>query len=151
MVATADTRRFIERYRAEWLPGFAERHARPAAAGQSGTDQQGTEPTGSVLSVAEEMTDRGYRPENMLIAELDEFPAHLHINLMPSLQGQGFGRELIRTILAALRERGVGAVHLGVAPTNVAAIAFYRRLGFTELASSTPAHPLFGIRTDAAV
>jgi ribosomal protein S18 acetylase RimI-like enzyme len=97
------------------------------------------------------MTDRGYRPENMLIDEVDAFPAHLHINLLPSVQGQGLGRELIRTMLTALRERGIPAVHLGVSATNVSASAFYRRLGFTELASSTPEHPLFGIRTDAPV
>jgi len=143
VIATADTRRFVERYRELWLPGFATRHPRPAPA--SGTE------SGTALSVADEMTERGYRPEGMLIDEVDEFPAHLHINLLPSLQGQGLGRELIRTILAALRERGVTAVHLGVSPSNSAASAFYRRLGFTELASSTPEHPLFGIRTDASV
>lgn len=139
IVGTADTRQFVERYRAEWLPGFARRHARPVPL------------PGAELSIAEEMTDRGYRPENMLIDELDDFPAHLHINLLPTLQGQGLGRQLIRTMLAALRERGIGAVHLGVASSNTSAIAFYRRLGFTELASSTPAHPLYGIRTDASV
>ncbi|GAA3891457.1 hypothetical protein GCM10022381_36680 [Leifsonia kafniensis] len=143
IIGTADTRQFVRRYREHWLPGFADRHARPAAAlGVA---------LGTELSLAEEMADRGYRPENMLIDEVDEFPAHLHINLLPSLQGQGLGRELIRTLLAALRERGVAAVHLGVSPTNASASAFYRRLGFTELGSSTPEHPLFGIRTDAPV
>jgi ribosomal protein S18 acetylase RimI-like enzyme len=148
-IATAHTKQFIERFREEWLPGFAKRHARPAAnPAANPSDEPGENPR-PALSVAEEMTERGYRPENMLIDEVDEFPAHLHINLLPSLQGQGLGRELIRTILAALREHGADAVHLGVSPSNTSASAFYRRLGFTELASSSPERPLFGIRTDA--
>jgi GNAT superfamily N-acetyltransferase len=31
------------------------------------------------------------------------FPSHLHINLVPRLQGQGIGRQLIATVISALR------------------------------------------------
>ena len=34
------------------------------------------------------------------------------------------------TLFAALRDRGVSGVHLGVGPTNTRAIGFYRHLGF---------------------
>ena len=57
-------------------------------------------------------------------------PAHLHIDLLPRLQGQGWGRRLIGTLAGALRERGVPGVHLGVAAANTRAIAFYEHLGF---------------------
>jgi len=59
-----------------------------------------------------------------------EFPAHLHIDLAPRLQGQGWGRRLIGTLADALRGRGVRGLHLGVSERNTGAIAFYERLGF---------------------
>jgi ribosomal protein S18 acetylase RimI-like enzyme len=59
------------------------------------------------------------------------FPAHLHIDLLPRLQGQGWGRRLIEGFADALAERGVPGMHLRVDPRNTAAIAFYDRLGFT--------------------
>lgn len=130
VVATADTRAFVDWYRSRWLPDFEAKHAHlvPSAILEMGRD-----------------------PERMMIAELDEYPAHLHIDLLPTMQGQGLGRELIRSLLAALRERGVPGVHLGVSPRNTGARAFYQRLGFRPLPSDAGGGSLLGIRTDAVV
>lgn len=65
----------------------------------------------------------------------DEFPSHLHIDLLPSAQGGGWGRRLIATLVDALRTRGSIGVHLGVAGDNANAIGFYRHLGFEEIES----------------
>jgi GNAT superfamily N-acetyltransferase len=65
----------------------------------------------------------------------DTYPAHLHIDLLPELQGQGWGRRLIDTLVAALRERGVTGLHLASSSDNAGAIAFYPRVGFTPLPS----------------
>jgi ribosomal protein S18 acetylase RimI-like enzyme len=62
----------------------------------------------------------------------DTHPAHLHIKVADRLQGQGCGRLLMETVLAALHRRGVAGVHLGVAAANTRAFAFYATLGFTE-------------------
>ena len=62
----------------------------------------------------------------------DQYPAHLHINILPGLQASGWGRRMIGTELQALRNHGVGAVHLGVDPNNERAKGFYRHLGFSE-------------------
>lgn len=75
----------------------------------------------------------------------DDHPAHLHIDLRPELQGQGWGRALIGTLVAALRERGVPGVHLVAAAENVGAIAFYPRVGFIPLPSG-PGVRAFGMR-----
>ena len=60
---------------------------------------------------------------------LTDFPAHMHIDLLPHVQASGWGRRLIETELAALRAHDVAGVHLGVSPTNEQAIGFYRHLG----------------------
>lgn len=57
-------------------------------------------------------------------------PAHLHIDLLPRAQGQGWGRRLIETFAAALAKRGVPGLFLRVDPRNTGARAFYARLGF---------------------
>lgn len=72
--------------------------------------------------------------QNELLAE---FPAHLHIDLLPRLQGRRFGRQLIEMTLDRLRQRGVKGVHLEVGVENLNAISFYRHLGFE-------AHPGLG-------
>jgi ribosomal protein S18 acetylase RimI-like enzyme len=135
LLATADTREFVEKYRRHWLPGFAQKYAR-------------VEPPESPTDV---VVDTGCAPERMLIAELDDYPAHLHIDLLPDLQRQGFGRQLMRTMLAELQRRGVHGVHLGVSPANQPARAFYEKIGFRPLPSDAGTGGLLGIRTDAAV
>jgi ribosomal protein S18 acetylase RimI-like enzyme len=65
-----------------------------------------------------------------------EYPAHLHIDLLPRTQGRGMGRALMERLLAALHEAGAPAVQLGVGAKNARAIAFYEHLGFTTLRES---------------
>ena len=69
-------------------------------------------------------------------------PAHLHIDLLPRLQGQGWGRRLIDGLAERLRARGVPGVHLGVDGRNTRAIAFYEHLGFVRDATYPWGHRL---------
>ena len=130
IVGTADTRDFVARFTSDWLPGFAAKYAH-------------TEP---VVSKDDLIRHLGFWPERMLIAEVDEYPAHLHIDLLPRLQGQGLGRQLIGTLVAALTERSVPGLHLSMDAANTNARAFYDRLGFVELPSSTADAPVLGLR-----
>ena len=116
ILGTADTRRFAEWFSAEWWPTVAPNHTGTA------------DPERSIVASAG-------NPERMLVAAVDAYPAHLHIDLLPEAQGQGLGRRLIETLAAALVARGVPGLHLGVGSGNTDAQAFYRRVGFTELAS----------------
>ena len=136
VLGVADTAAFIEWWKREWTPGFAARH--PSVEPPTADDPAFTEA---------ELIDAGLDPERMRIAELVDYPAHLHIDLLPELQGMGFGRRLIDTLRAALAMRGVAAVHLGMDAANTGARAFYDRLGFHELPSSTANAPLLGIAT----
>jgi ribosomal protein S18 acetylase RimI-like enzyme len=136
VIGVTDTRAFVEWWKREWTPGFRARH--PSAGAPTGHKPGFTE---------EQLLEAGINPERMLSAEVDEYPAHLHIDLLPELQGQGFGRRLIDTLRGALADRGVSAVHLGMDAANTGARAFYDRLGFHELPSSRPEAPLLGIAT----
>lgn len=117
-VATGDTDGFEEWFQHQWWPRFAERWPKPAADAVTRQD--------SVLAYA-----YGRRPGVEPFAR--HYPAHLHIDLLPELQGQGWGRRLIETLRDRLRAAGVPGVHLVAAGTNAGAIAFYERLGFTRL------------------
>jgi ribosomal protein S18 acetylase RimI-like enzyme len=74
----------------------------------------------------------------MLLPELAGYPAHLHIDLLPSHQRAGHGRALMERFLGALADRGVKAVHLGMLTANTPARAFYDRLGFHEIPVADP-------------
>jgi ribosomal protein S18 acetylase RimI-like enzyme len=123
VLGTADTARFARRYRDEWLPATAGRYPAPA-------DPPVT-PTDAMLALH-------LNPERMLVPELAEYPAHLHIDLLPDWQGKGWGRGLMEAFLRGVHAAGAAKVHLGVALTNVKAQAFYERLGFREIPVADP-------------
>lgn len=118
ILGTADTPRFADDFREKWLPLVADRYP---------------ETSGPPTTPDEVMIPLLHHPERMVVPELAAYPAHLHIDLLPERQGRGHGRELMRTFLGALRDRGVPAVHLVMATANVPARAFYDRLGFHEI------------------
>ncbi|MEV6300853.1 GNAT family N-acetyltransferase [Actinoplanes sp. NPDC051861] len=114
ILGTADTAAFVKWYRSEWLPATESRY-----------------PPGDPRD--EVMLDLHHHPERMLLPELVDYPAHLHIDLLPEWQGRGLGKGLMAAFLEGLRAVGVSRVHLGMAPENSGAYAFYRRLGFWDI------------------
>lgn len=63
-----------------------------------------------------------------------KYPAHLHIDLMPEGRNKGYGTEMINTLIAHLKAKGVKGLHLGVGASNTAAHRFYERNGFKRFA-----------------
>ncbi|MGW0606125.1 GNAT family N-acetyltransferase [Streptomyces sp. NPDC002640] len=122
ILGTADTAAFARWFRDDWLPGAAEAYPPPPAA-------DGGEPTPD-----EVMAALLHNPERMVRPQLDPFPAHLHIDLLPTHQGLGLGRALMEAFLDALHKSGVDQVHLCMSRANTRARAFYDRMGFEELA-----------------
>jgi GNAT superfamily N-acetyltransferase len=72
-----------------------------------------------------------HAPRETTADVVERYPAHLHIDLLPRLQGRGYGRRLLETLFDALASAGAPAVHLGVGLANQRAIGFYERMGFT--------------------
>ena len=79
------------------------------------------------------MVERLHHPTPADAGLLAAHPAHLHVDLLPRLQGQGWGRRVVESVLAGLTAAGAIGVHLGVDESNTGAQQFYARLGFTEL------------------
>lgn len=121
IVGTADSERFVRRLREQWLPRVRDRHQAPPEEPDWGRDPQG--------AMAWALHHPSADPR--VVAE---YPAHLHIDLLPEGQGRGGGRALMETFLAAAREHGAGGVHLYVGSANTNAQAFYARLGFRPFA-----------------
>jgi ribosomal protein S18 acetylase RimI-like enzyme len=79
-----------------------------------------------------------HQPLTAEAALVSSYPSHLHIDLLPRLQGRGVGRRLIETLFAALRADRSPGVHLHVGRANQRAVAFYRHIGMTELPADGP-------------
>lgn len=73
-----------------------------------------------------------------------EYPAHLHIDILPEYQGKHIGTNLMNTLFEYLKEIGVKGLMLSVSPQNKGAIAFYESCGFNAF-SKRPAL-VYGIR-----
>lgn len=132
LVGVADTEAFVRWWRRAWVGEFVRRHGSTPPSVDEGW-----------------LFDGGTRPELMLGDKpLAEYPAHLHIDLLPEAQGRGYGRLLMHALGAELRNRGVPGVHLGVSGQNAPAVAFYGHLGFTVLRGGDDGGGLLGMRTE---
>ncbi|NDJ78395.1 MAG: GNAT family N-acetyltransferase [Chloroflexi bacterium] len=64
---------------------------------------------------------------------LEQYPAHLHVNLAAPYRGQGAGRCLMLAYLDHLRDQGIPGAHLNTSDQNTVAVHLYEKLGFTVL------------------
>ncbi|HEY5106963.1 MAG TPA: GNAT family N-acetyltransferase [Caulobacteraceae bacterium] len=124
IVGCKDTRAFEARLEAEWWPTLKPTYGDPHPTPHEGWDHD------------QRLSYLIYHPPHAPTRVVEEFPAHLHINLLPRLQGQGLGGALIDRWLNAMRRAGAYGAHLGVGVANQRAIGFYRHHGLTELRPS---------------
>lgn len=68
-----------------------------------------------------------------LYMDAKKYPAHLHIDILPEAQHQGYGAKLMDALMDYLAEKGVKGVHLGVGGDNAGGIRFYEKYGFTMI------------------
>ena len=115
-----ESRAFYDRYETEWRRALCERYPEPKGDRDS-------------WSRVEKIYSDYHHPDYFCPQPYESYPSHLHIDLLPHVQGRGFGRRLIEQLLERLRERGSAGVHLGMWAANTRAFHFYQRLGFTEL------------------
>ena len=120
IVGAVDTAAFEARLEESWWPTLRPRYIDPSA-----TPHQDW--------TADQLRSWQIHHPRLTPRRIAEpYPSHLHINLLPRLQGQGVGRRLIDTWLATVRGLGSRGAHLGVNPDNLPAMRFYRACGWRE-------------------
>ncbi len=68
-------------------------------------------------------------------------PAHLHMQLLPRIQGQGTGPKILKLWLDKAATLGATAVHVGVNFRNERALRFWKNQGFDSFDSPTNLPP----------
>lgn len=117
VLGALDTVAFDARCEAAWWPSLRARHPqRP----------DGTRLDDLLIALLHHRT----LPDPEVVGT---YPSHLHIDLLPEVQGAGWGRRLLAHLFDALRADGSPGVHWGVSTRNEHAIGFYRHLGCIEL------------------
>lgn len=125
LVAVQNTQDYRTWLTEAWLPKLRERYpVRLLKETQLSANQQNL-----IRLIHSDHTDNS--SEDML--RYEKFPAHLHIDLLPTLQGKGCGRALMETLFTELKKRNCPGLHLGVDKANIAARAFYQKIGFTSI------------------
>jgi ribosomal protein S18 acetylase RimI-like enzyme len=125
IIGTADTASFVKKVQDVFMPYLTVEGLHPP---------KPDEPCGWNENLPNALRFIMHSPENLLHAEepqlLQEFPAHLHIDILPEYQKLGLGRKLIDTFTAAIKATGVKGVHLIMSDANVEAAKFYIHTGW---------------------
>jgi ribosomal protein S18 acetylase RimI-like enzyme len=128
ILGARDTMAFHARCERDWFPLLRLRYPLP-------------DPDDSSLDAKMiRLIHEGYEVNEALI----DYPAHLHLDMLPVAQGQGWGRRLVDTFLARLRALGVPGVHFEVAKKNPKAVGFYEHVGFRRV-EEYPGAVAFGL------
>lgn len=113
ILGARDTKAFEDACEARWWPALRARYRDVVAP----------------ATPDERMRRLIHHPPRMPRRIADAYPAHLHIDLLPRLQGRGLGKRM----LDAWREAVRVPTHLAVGGRNARAVRFYRAYGFHEI------------------
>jgi ribosomal protein S18 acetylase RimI-like enzyme len=118
-LAALDTRSFENMLSKEWWPLILEKYS-------SRSPENFNEREKDLFTYIQ---NPPLRPEEVV----QQYPSHLHIDLLEKGQGRGIGKAMMLLMLDTLREQGSKGVHLGMGAKNIRAFTFYTKLGFTLL------------------
>ncbi len=119
-LAARDSRSFYQWYDREWRPRLCEEFSDPSGPPEC-------------WSRVQQVHHLYHHPDFFCPEPYADYPSHLHIDLLPRAQGQGYGRRMIEAMLVRLASQGSPGLHLGMSAINDRAHTFYRKLGFAEL------------------
>lgn len=120
IVGAFDTRSFEAWLEHKWWPNLRRIHPDPAG-----------DP--SRWDADERLQFMIHHPPLAPAAVVATFPAHIHMNLLPRLQGRGMGSALLDAWREKARLAGVTGLHLGADPLNGSALRFWAARGLTRL------------------
>lgn len=120
-VGAADTSSFAARLEADWWPALRNKYPEP------------DEKTQSTWSADERRSHMIHRPESAPGPIAAQYPAHIHMNLLPIVQGQRLGGRLLGHWIGKAEKLGVAAAHIGSNAHNARAIRFWGKQGFKDI------------------
>jgi GNAT superfamily N-acetyltransferase len=121
VVGVVDTQAWEERLEREWWPRLRARYPCPSG-------------SPSEWSADQKRSALIHSPGRTPARIAKEYPAHLHLNLLPRLQGQSMGSALLRKWILLARSKGADAIHVGVNRENERGLRFWACSGFQPLA-----------------
>jgi ribosomal protein S18 acetylase RimI-like enzyme len=119
-LAALDSRAFYARYDRQWRGQLCRQFPMPAGQPASWTR-------------AQTVHSWYHQPDYFCPEPYEQYPSHMHIDLLARARGQGVGRQMMEQLMDELRLRGSPGGHLNVSVHNKPALRFYDRLGFHEL------------------
>jgi GNAT superfamily N-acetyltransferase len=118
ILGTMNSNAFYDWMNKDWFPVIRKDYNQPI--GESSTWSR-TEKTINIL----------FQPMNNKL--FTDFPAHLHIDLLPRAQGKGQGTLMMDHYILHLKKNNISGVHLELGITNERAFNFYSKYGMDEL------------------
>ena len=123
ILAVPDTIAFKQWMEENWLPPLRERY--PLSSQQSISDNE--------KNIIELIHKQQYPVDLAAQPWLKDYPAHLHVDLLSSIQGKGIGRVLMNNLFTELMQQNIPGLSLGVSAANKGAVSFYQKLEFSVL------------------
>ena len=119
VLGTKETKTFFKKMTEEWLPKYQKRFPMPDGDPEKWNMDQ------KIIALI-------HNPRVSIPDSLNNFTAHLHIDLLPRARKKGNGRLMIETMhkkLKILRKKGV---FLDVGINNLNAQSFYEKIGYKK-------------------
>jgi len=120
-LGTVDTVAWEKRLEQSWWPPLRRHYAAPDPETRNG------------WSADQRRISMIHNPERVPAQVARDFPAHLHLNIVPRLQRRGAGTQLFHAWLQLASARGASAMHVGVNQANARAIGFWDKIGFRRI------------------
>jgi GNAT superfamily N-acetyltransferase len=121
VVGAIDTSAWFDQLERDWWPNLRPRYADPS----------GSPPRSWTADQFRAFLI--HHPQPPLAEVVKAFPAHIHLNLAPRLQGRGVGAALLAAWVSAAEGRGAGSAHVGVNAANLRGLRFWAAQGFERL------------------
>ena len=132
VLGTKDTKIFFKKMTEEWLPKYQTLFPMP-------------EGDPEIWNMDQKIIALIHNPRVSIPDSLNNFPAHLHIDLLPRARKKGNGRRLIETLHEKLQILGIKGVFLDVGINNLNAQSFYEKIGYKKLQVTPSKDGLFMI------
>lgn len=128
ILGTPSTKSFLGRWKSEYLPAIQdELKCLPNTDKESSDDPKAE----TLLNLLQSDPHKAIYSD--YVSYLESYPGHLHIDILPSHQRGGYGKQLIQRFLGAMKNEGCTGVYLGMVSSNDGAARFYDRCGFRRL------------------